>query len=504
MENISDWLAGWTHSCGFAAMSPPPPPEMVQELAEPLDTTYVSDKLQSLASEGMTLELAAYLDRLGIAVPHGGLPIQAALCAAVEAGQVLCVHLLARWHGGSLTKPLPGQEPSLNTPLIVAAQNNHVSLCSYLLQRGVPVDCTNSNGWAPIHFSAAAGHEQVVQKLLDFGANPIAEVFNTASAGEPLSEIEPGAGTTACKLAQDAGHHHTAMILKGAELPSDPMVLCVQRMLGPLWLFLSSLCISPTHSLARGFLVFLATLGIFCMLSIEMSIAFAVGWYLLSRGVCYSASQRVPKAHETHGKEPLGVMIAALLVAYWLWITTLSSISTTLTALFWIFSATMVVSLVHCSKVDPGRAETGSQKDEDMFLELIQEHRLESDRFCGSCQWGRPPRSKHCSTCGSCIKEYDHHCPGIGNCVGEQNRWSFVIFLSCLVAAQFIFLMACWAYLWQETLIHIQQSGKSDGFLLDSWKRLTFFPEHNKLVLFHCGFHALSWLLLLGLSLIHI
>ena len=82
MEDVQSWLAG---ACGFSASAPPPPPDSAPGLAAPLDPSFVSvschndsnlmqitKKLRQLAGEGLTVEVAAYLDRLGIAVcVHG-------------------------------------------------------------------------------------------------------------------------------------------------------------------------------------------------------------------------------------------------------------------------------------------------------------------------------------------------------------------------------------------------------------------------------------------------
>jgi len=52
-------------------------------------------------------------------------------------------------------------------------------------------------------------------------------------------------------------------------------------------------------------------------------------------------------------------------------------------------------------------------------------------RYCYSCEFFRPIRSKHCTFCRRCVAGYDHHCPWIQNCVGYNNHKEFMMFLVC-------------------------------------------------------------------------
>jgi hypothetical protein len=52
------------------------------------------------------------------------------------------------------------------------------------------------------------------------------------------------------------------------------------------------------------------------------------------------------------------------------------------------------------------------------------------DHLCGTCEFPKPPRSKHCSLCNVCVSRFDHHCIWINNCVGYNNHFYFVVFLS--------------------------------------------------------------------------
>jgi uncharacterized paraquat-inducible protein A len=54
---------------------------------------------------------------------------------------------------------------------------------------------------------------------------------------------------------------------------------------------------------------------------------------------------------------------------------------------------------------------------------------------CNGCKYCKiselPLRSNHCKKCDRCIRKYDHHCKLIGSCIGENNHFSFVLFLFC-------------------------------------------------------------------------
>ena len=60
------------------------------------------------------------------------------------------------------------KDGSNTSPLWVAARNNHLDLCKYLLSRGARVN----NGYSALMGAVDKGREEIVKLLLDAGANP--------------------------------------------------------------------------------------------------------------------------------------------------------------------------------------------------------------------------------------------------------------------------------------------------------------------------------------------
>lgn len=79
--------------------------------------------------------------------------------------------------------------------LMLAAINNDESMVTLLLQHGAKV---SKPGWAPLHYAASAGADNIVEKLL--------------AASAPVDAESPN-GTTPLMMAARAGHVSTAKIL---------------------------------------------------------------------------------------------------------------------------------------------------------------------------------------------------------------------------------------------------------------------------------------------------
>lgn len=53
-------------------------------------------------------------------------------------------------------------------------------------------------------------------------------------------------------------------------------------------------------------------------------------------------------------------------------------------------------------------------------------------RYCSTCEFDKPARSKHCSFCRACVSRHDHHCVWLMNCVGLNNYRYFLALIISL------------------------------------------------------------------------
>ena len=62
------------------------------------------------------------------------------------------------------------------TPLYLAALNNHIDVCRYLILRGADLECRDANWWTPLHVAVMKGNFEVARLLLRRGADPNLQV----------------------------------------------------------------------------------------------------------------------------------------------------------------------------------------------------------------------------------------------------------------------------------------------------------------------------------------
>lgn len=89
---------------------------------------------------------------------------QTALHAAAISGSLIVLHILVQ--GGASINVM---DSSLKTPLMYAAENNHVSLVKYLLKINADLKARAHDGMTVLHYAAKAGHNDVIKVLLDTG-----------------------------------------------------------------------------------------------------------------------------------------------------------------------------------------------------------------------------------------------------------------------------------------------------------------------------------------------
>ena len=118
-------------------------------------------------------------------------------------------------------------------PLGLASYFGHLELAKYLIKAGAPINSPSRNGLkaAPIQSAAAAGHDKVVQLLLENGADPNVreqggytplhaaaqngdeEMIRTLIYGGADLTLKSEDGKTAMDLATEAGHEKAAVLL---------------------------------------------------------------------------------------------------------------------------------------------------------------------------------------------------------------------------------------------------------------------------------------------------
>ena len=118
-------------------------------------------------------------------------------------------------------------------PLGLASYFGHLELAKYLIKAGAPINSPSRNGLkaAPIQSATAAGHDQVVNMLLQVGADPNVreqggytplhaaaqngdeEMIRTLIYGGADLTLKSDDGKTALDLATEAGHEKAANLL---------------------------------------------------------------------------------------------------------------------------------------------------------------------------------------------------------------------------------------------------------------------------------------------------
>src|SRR5437016_14658156 len=64
------------------------------------------------------------------------------------------------------------------TPLTWAAHGGHDEIVNYLLDQGADVREHDNTGWTSLHLAVELGHFSTIQLLLDRGADPEARITN--------------------------------------------------------------------------------------------------------------------------------------------------------------------------------------------------------------------------------------------------------------------------------------------------------------------------------------
>jgi hypothetical protein len=108
------------------------------------------------------------------------------------------------------------------TPLLLAARAGEVDELHKALSRGASVDETSAYGWTALMFAAWKGHEDVIEILLDAGADPnLVSKWVAKNTQAPLPE------TTALAEALENGHLAIARILLARGATPDSVSVAI-------------------------------------------------------------------------------------------------------------------------------------------------------------------------------------------------------------------------------------------------------------------------------------
>ncbi|KAF1995380.1 palmitoyltransferase swf1 [Amniculicola lignicola CBS 123094] len=143
--------------------------------------------------------------------------------------------------------------------------------------------------------------------------------------------------------------------------------------------------------------------------------------------------------------------------------------------------------------------------------------------MCSTCNFLKPPRSKHCSICKTCVSRMDHHCIWVNNCLGRSNyKWFLALLLSTGILIAY---GAYLAYVVISPMVHDHYNSHADWYEYElspdsdpsSWMtyldmKLHYFLTYVSIYLEGGGLRAsgvgllalLTWPLPLGLLAYHI
>ncbi|KAG1694164.1 hypothetical protein DVH05_021820 [Phytophthora capsici] len=131
---------------------------------------------------------------------------------------------------------------------------------------------------------------------------------------------------------------------------------------------------------------------------------------------------------------------------------------------------------------DPGYVEQGHL--------VLSDSDADGQRFCESCDKGKPYKAHHCRQCRRCVYEMDHHCPWINNCVGYNNYRHFWLLLMYIWVSCF-YVAALSVRLFVKTITTSSEVAETEGrekIVLDRFKILFSFMATSVVGVVICCF----------------
>lgn len=137
------------------------------------------------------------------------------LTLACAEGDIALVRLLVETGGARASASVGTKVLASSAPLHVASRYGHAGVAAALLELGAVVDARDTIGMMPLHYAAGNGHLRTIEVLLGAGADT-----TSSSPSSPSSSESPG-GATALDLAEMAGFHDAAALLRSRALAGE-------------------------------------------------------------------------------------------------------------------------------------------------------------------------------------------------------------------------------------------------------------------------------------------
>mmetsp|Transcript_12828 Transcript_12828/g.19448 ORF Transcript_12828/g.19448 Transcript_12828/m.19448 type:complete len:687 (+) Transcript_12828:88-2148(+) len=377
--------------------------------------------------------------------------------------------------------PLQARDASGCTPLLVAAQNGHVDMVAYMIQKGADPGAIDDSKDSALHWGAYKGTSSIVGLLLHldssasfldipdaFGQTPLhlasvrgnTEVvqYLLYDAGSKAFSIPDKKGRTPLDLAIRKGHNSCIMILEEHEKErmanfslrgrankwfkelcslSDWKVWVQGGAMGdvggqnnrvPFLLVVFTMIVGESVYPMRFFssenYALLADLGGLHMFAFVCNVLMWVFFYLTNTtnpGVLENRNKKTTFAYGSKNQRKFRYS------------STTSGLSD--------FTARLEERYIEAIE------NMGNFGDEDVAKNPMHGKKyVDPPQLCHSCHIVKPPRSKHCRVNRKCVLVFDHYCPFVSNAIGMYNHLYFVLYLFfvdlsvvCVVYTTFIF-----------------------------------------------------------------